>query len=175
MPFARARQKGMGKNMKLRIRYENEYQVIELDEKAANRLWVSLSLTGGEDMTKEEKEQRIQEAWHEHFNKSDYNCFHKFDRHRGNSKAQLNVDADNLDISEPQWEYEATCLKVREVLKPSAADMVVAIALDGQTVAEYAASIGDEANNVSHRYRRAIKTLKKVFSKTSFLLFSQGY
>lgn len=25
----------MGKNMKLRIRYENEYQVIELDEKAA--------------------------------------------------------------------------------------------------------------------------------------------
>ena len=91
----------MGKNMKLRIRYENEYQVIELDEKAANRLWVSLSLTGGEDMTKEEKEQRIQEAWHEHFNKSDYNCFHKFDRHRGNSKAQLNVDADNLDISEP--------------------------------------------------------------------------
>lgn len=195
MPFARARQKGMGKNMKLRIRYENECQVIELDEKAANRLWVSLSLTGGEDMTKEEKEQRIQEAWHEHFNKSDYNCFHKFDRHRGNSKAQLNVDADNLDISEPlmdevldsrifckesieresQWEYEATCLKVREVLKPSAADMVVAIALDGQTVAEYAASIGDEANNVSHRYRRAIKTLKKVFSKTFFLLFSQGY
>ena len=65
----------MGKNMKLRIRYENEYQVIELDEKAANRLWVSLALTGGEDMTKEEKEQRIQEAWHEHFNKSDYNCF----------------------------------------------------------------------------------------------------
>ena len=43
--------------------------------------------------------------------------------------------------------------------------MVVAIALDGQTVAEYAASIGDEANNVSHRYRRAIKTLKKVFSE----------
>ena len=173
----------MGKNMKLRIRYENEYQVFELDEKAANRLWVSLSLTGSEDMTKEEKEQRIQ-----HFNKSDYNCFHKFDRHRGNSKAQFNDEADGLDIFEPlmdevldsrifckesieresQWEYEATCLKVREVLKPSTADMVIAIALDSQTVAEYAASIGDVANNVSHRYRRAIKTLKKVFSKTSF-------
>ena len=59
-------------------------------------------------------------------------------------------------------------MKVREVLKPNIADMVIVIALDGQTVAEYAASIGDKANNVSHRYRRAINTLKKVFSKTSF-------
>lgn len=178
----------MGKNMKLRIRYENEYQVIELDEKAANRLWISLSLTGGEDMTKEEKEQRIQEAWHEHFNKSDYNCFHKFDRHRGNSKAQPNDETDGLDTVEPlmdevinpqifykdtierenQWEYEAICMKVREVLKPDIADMVIAIALDGQTVAEYATSIGDKPNNVSHRYRRAINTLKKVFQKRPF-------
>ena len=178
----------MGKNMKLRICYENEYQVIELDEKATNKLWVSLSLTGGEDMTKEEKEQRIQEAWHEHFNKSDYNCFHKFDRHRGNSKAQPNDETDRLDISEPlmdevidsrifckesidrenQWEYESVCTKIHEVLKPDIADMVITIALDGQTVGEYAKAIEDSANNVSHRYRRALSTLKKVFSKTSF-------
>ncbi len=46
--------------------------------------------------------------------------------------------------------------------------MVIAIVLDGMTVGEYAASIDDDANNVSHRYRRAINKLKKVFSKTSF-------
>ena len=46
--------------------------------------------------------------------------------------------------------------------------MVIAIALDGYTIGEYAAEIGDDANNVSHRYRRAINKFKKVFSKTSF-------
>jgi DNA-directed RNA polymerase specialized sigma24 family protein len=46
--------------------------------------------------------------------------------------------------------------------------MVIAIALDGYTVGEYAELIGDDSNNVSHRYRRAIKKLKKVFSKASF-------
>ena len=46
--------------------------------------------------------------------------------------------------------------------------MVIAIALDGYTVGEYAAEIGDDANNVSHRYRRAINKLKKVFQRTSF-------
>ena len=31
------------------------------------------------------------------------------------------------------------------------------------TVEEYAESIGDNANNVSHRYRRALKKLEKIF------------
>ncbi|WP_417124613.1 hypothetical protein [Ruminococcus bicirculans (ex Wegman et al. 2014)] len=43
--------------------------------------------------------------------------------------------------------------------------MVIAVALDGLTVGEYAASIGDEPNNVSHRYRRSISKLKKVYKK----------
>lgn len=41
--------------------------------------------------------------------------------------------------------------------------MLIAIILDGMTVAEYADLIGDTPNNVSHRYRRAINNLKKVF------------
>jgi DNA-directed RNA polymerase specialized sigma24 family protein len=46
--------------------------------------------------------------------------------------------------------------------------MVIAIALDGYTVGEYAASIDDDANNISHRYRRAINKLKKFFQKRPF-------
>lgn len=46
-------------------------------------------------------------------------------------------------------------------VKPEQADMLIAIIFDGMTVAEYAESIGDTANNVSHRYRRAINKLKK--------------
>lgn len=47
--------------------------------------------------------------------------------------------------------------------------------LDGMTASEYAQSIGDEPNNVSHRYRRAINKLKKSFEKTSFSCVPYGY
>ena len=46
--------------------------------------------------------------------------------------------------------------------------MVIAIALDGYTAGEYAASIDEDANNVSHRYRRAINKLKNFFQKRPF-------
>ena len=171
--------------MKIKMRYENAYQTIEVETTELEE-WLNISIS--EDESEEDYEKRIQEEIEVQFNRPDYNSWHKFDRHRGNSKAQLNDDADSLDVSEPlmdevidsrifckesierenQWEYESVCKKIREVLKPDIADMVIAIVLDGQTVGEYAASIKDSANNVSHRYRRALNTLKKVFSKTSF-------
>ena len=74
----------------------------------------------------------------------------------------------SIDGVHNQLEYEECCETLRNLLKPAQADMVIAIALDGYTVGEYAERIDDEPNNVSHRYRRAINKLKKVFSKTSF-------
>lgn len=65
-------------------------------------------------------------------------------------------------------EYEECCETLRSLLKPAVADMVIAIALNGYTVGEYAASIDDDANNISHRYRRAINKLKKFFQKRPF-------
>ena len=41
--------------MKLKIRYENEIQTIELDAKATEEMWVSLSLEG-EGLSQKEKE-----------------------------------------------------------------------------------------------------------------------
>lgn len=61
--------------MKLKIRYENEYQTIVLNEQDTEAMWVSLSLDG-EGLSQEEKESRIQEAWNETFNKPEYNCWH---------------------------------------------------------------------------------------------------
>lgn len=57
--------------MKLRIRYENEIQTIELNEKDTETLWVSLSLEG-EGISKKEKEELIQEAWEEEYNRPSY-------------------------------------------------------------------------------------------------------
>ena len=42
--------------MKLKVRYENEFQTIELDAKSMDEMWVSLSLEDGENLTQEEKE-----------------------------------------------------------------------------------------------------------------------
>ena len=53
------RQKGM--QMKLKIRYENEYQTVELDDAATEQLWVTLSLEG-DGATKADKEKLIQET-----------------------------------------------------------------------------------------------------------------
>lgn len=177
--------------MKIKMRYENAYQTIEVETTELAE-WLNISISV--DESEEDYEKRIQEEIEVQFNKPDYNSWHKFDRHRGNSKAQLNDEADGLDVSEPlmdevidsrifckesierenQWEYESVCTKIREVLKPDIADMVIAIALDGQTVGEYAASIEDSANNVSHRYRRALSTLKKFFQKRPFNPFPKA-
>ena len=135
-----------GRNtMKIKMRYENAYQTIEVETTELEE-WLNISIS--EDESEEDYEKRIQEEIEVQFNRPDYN--------------KESIEREN------QWEYESVCKKIREVLKPDIADMVIAIVLDGQTVGEYAASIKDSANNVSHRYRRALNTLKKVFSKTSF-------
>ena len=171
--------------MKVKMRYENAYQTIEVETKELEK-WLNISII--EDESELDYEKRIQNEIEVQFNRPDYNNWHKHDRHRGYSKAQPNDESECIDISEPlmdevldsrifykesierenQWEYESICTKIREVLKPDIADMVIAIVLDGQTVGEYAASIKDSANNVSHRYRRALNKLKKFFQKRPF-------
>lgn len=174
--------------MKLKVRYENEFQTIELDAKATEKMWVSLSLDCDDDMTQKDKEQAIQNAWDEQYNKPEYNNWHKFDHHRGYSKAKSDDETDEIDTFEPlmsevkdssifckgecnritKYEDEALVEMVHKILKPESAELVIAIAIKGYSAGEYASMIGDNANNVSHRYRRALRKLKKVFEKTSF-------
>ena len=117
--------------MKLKIRYENEFQTIELDAKATDEMWVSLSLDCDDNMTQEEKEQAIQNAWDKQYNRPDYINWHKFNRHRGFTRKKLDEKINAVDEFEPlieevrdpsvyyeqeidrsnQWEYEALCQK----------------------------------------------------------------
>ena len=174
--------------MKIKMRYEDAYQTLEVETKEIEK-WLNISIT---EESQEEYEQRIQDEIEERFNRPDYNSWHKHDRHSGDAKmknndgvVEVNTDeaimtraADQsiftrdidglIERIDHEWQYEHYCSYLREILKPDVADMVIAIAIDGYIVGEYATSIGDDANNVSHRYRRAIKKLKKSFSKTSF-------
>ena len=130
MPFCK-NQAERQETMKLKIRYENEFQTIELDAKATDEMWVSLSLDCDDNMTQEEKEQAIQNAWDKQYNRPDYNNWHKFNRHRGFTRKKLDEKINAVDEFEPlieevrdpsvyyeqeidrsnQWEYEALCQK----------------------------------------------------------------
>ncbi|EJA5902382.1 TPA: sigma-70 family RNA polymerase sigma factor [Clostridioides difficile] len=175
--------------MKIKIRYENEYQTLEVENVELEQ-WLNISIS--EEESQEDYEKRIQDVIEERFNRPDYNSWHKHDRHTGNAKVrnkegviEVNTEeaimAKAIDQSiftrgidgleermDHEWQYEHCCSYLREILKPDAAKMVISIVLDGMTVAEYAEHIGDTPNNVSHRYRRAINKLKKIFPKTSF-------
>lgn len=172
--------------MKLKIRYENGYQTIELDEKSTQEMWVRF---GFEDEKTEqgEKERRIQEVFDEQFNRPEYNNWHKFNRHRGYSKAQHGKDniEDEIDSSEPlmdevaddrifrkdeiehekKEDYEAVCRWVRKILvkKPEWADAFIAVSLNGESIRDYAARIGADENNITQKLKRAKKKLRENY------------
>ncbi len=174
--------------MKLKIRYENMYQTVELDAAATHDMWVSLSLEG-EGLSDMEKEQKIQEAFETQFNRPEYNNWHKYERHHGYSMAKPEDDEseDDFDSSEPLMkevrddrifrqdeiqrsmkdEYEDVCQRVRSALakKPDWAEMFIAVRINGVSVDDYAASIGADASNISHKLARAEKKLREIFEK----------
>lgn len=181
--------------MKLKIRYENGYQTVNLSPEDTEQLWVSLSLEG-DSFTQEQREEMIQDAWEKKFNRPDYNCWHTHDRHTGNSLARHHandaVDADAEPLvkevrdkhvyesrepvfSDPKEQYKDCCACIRAHMKPSYAEVVIAIHLEGMSLADYGAITGESANTVSHRLQRAEKKFREIFSKSSFLAISQGY
>lgn len=181
--------------MTLRIRYENVMQTLELDDAATQALWVSLSLDeqppeeDAPDMplSKLDREARIQQAFDVQFNRPDYNAWHRHDRHWDQGRSGSDVD-DEMPTFEPlmkamrddricqreelereeRWSYEAICQWVRATLarKPKWAEAFIAVRLDGDSVNDYAASIGvSDASIVSKWLGRAEKKLRENYRK----------
>lgn len=180
--------------MKLTIRYDDELQDIELSDKDAEKLWISLSLED-EELTEEEKESRIQNAFDEQYNRPEYNTFHRETRHLGFSRSRN--DGGAADASEPNpkrvkdksifsreedtrldgIEYEEVCRNIRSILirKPSWAEAIIAIRLDGWSVNDYADKLGlKDASIVSHWLARAEKKLRESYPGTSDFLRVYG-
>jgi|UniRef100_UPI00402A68F4 hypothetical protein len=167
--------------MRLSIRYENQFQSIELNEEETQEMWVSLSLEG-ENL---EKEKLIQKTFDEKFNKPEYNIWHRETRHLTTPKERFNDDGDEYDTSEPlmkevaddrifrkneiersnQDEYESVCQWIRTVLgkKQDWADMFIAVRIDGMSIREYASSIGVNENNITQKLKRATKKLEQEY------------
>lgn len=171
--------------MKLKVRYDEELQILELNTEDIDKLWISLSLED-EELTQEDKEIRIQEAFDAQYNKPEYNTMHQFDRNRGYSRAKPDRD-DAFDATDPllsevrdpgvfwkdeinrwaKFEYEEKCDEVRSVLsdKPHWAEAYIAVCFDGMKAADYACSIGEKFYNISKWIHRAEKKLKDFSHK----------
>lgn len=161
--------------LELKVRYDNGYQTISLDDAATEALWVTLSVED-EDLGKDEKS--IQEAFEKQFNRPDYNNWHTFRRHTGYSREEgdngepsrirvfhessvFNVE-EELETEEC---YAEICRHIRECLKPEWAELFIAVNINGETIRDYADRIGGSENNITRKLQRAEKKLKKIFSK----------
>lgn len=82
MPFCK-NQAERQEAMKIKIRYENEYQTLEVENMELEK-WLNISIS--EEESQEDYEKRIQEEIEERFNRPDYNNWHKHDRHAGVAK-----------------------------------------------------------------------------------------
>lgn len=173
--------------MKLKIRYESEYQTIDLDTEAMKQMWVSLSLEG-EGLSQEETESRIQEAFDEQYNRPEYNVWHRETRHidptpkrkrMDGRKGYIQADADDISFDIMDYlmsatddhsnlEYEEVCLWIRNALikKPEWAEAFIAVRIDGVSIREYAAKVGDSENNITQKLNRAAKKLREVYQES---------
>lgn len=173
-----------GTKMIIKMRYEDKFQELEVDAVDAGK-WVNISVDDCE--SQEEFEKQVQEQVDKQFNKPEYNIYHRETRHLGDAKfknkegvVEVNTDealirktsddsifTKDLDELEHRMECEYQDKRCRDFIRshltPAQADMVIAIALEEKTASEYAKLVDDEPNNVSHRYRRALKKLKKYF------------
>lgn len=163
--------------MKIRVRYENEYQTLEVD---TEEMWVGLSLESDKCITQKEKEVLVQDAFDEQFNKPEYNNWHKFNRHRGQIQTPFRKDDEAEDESDgmetvpdysdeinrtSNYEYEGVYQRIRQALvkKQDWADMFIAVRIDGISIKDYALSCGESENNVTQKLKRAEKKLRAFF------------
>ena len=161
--------------LELKVRYDNGYQTISLDDAATEELWMALSVED-EDLGKDEKS--IQDAFEKQFNRPDYNNWHTFRRHTGYSREE----GDNGELSrirvfhessvfnveeevETEECYAEICRQIRECLKPEWAELFIAVNINDETIRDYADRIGGSENNLTRKLQRAEKKLKKILSK----------
>ena len=174
--------------MNLKIQYEDKYQDITLNNKDFEDTWISvdlaivkdedlkpevkeeISLKGKESLPMAEREVLLQKAWKVIFNRPDYNNWHKLERHKDyntdvSGEYVMSSSYNPYEEMETEENYNEICRQIRECLKPEWAELFIAVHIDGETIRDYAASIGESENNLTKKLERAEKKLKKIFSK----------
>ena len=184
--------------MKIKIRYNNEFQKLEVDR---DEMWVSLSLGSTEGLTDSEMEKRIQDKFDEMFNRPEYNNWHRHDRHTTGTATPRRLDGkrgfvqasdeesdepatntidlfgDNTDTEhrESQYEYEALCDLLRKRLKADQAELLIQVHINKVPKQEYAAKLGISPSAVSTVLRPPRKISKKYFRHPQVFAFPVAF
>ncbi len=186
---------GKENKMKVVIRYETERVTINLSDEEAKELGgcVNIDL---ESIPENERQSKLQEACDEQFNRPDYNNWHKFWRHQGESKAQTDDEGEELESTEPlmsevaddrifrkdeiernrKESREAVCQWIRKVLrKKDVADAFIATKIDGVPIRKYVTDRAKEGediekleNNLSKKLTRAAQKLAVAYPDRDF-------
>ena len=61
--------------------------------------------------------------------------------------------------------HEEVCSRIRSVLikKPEWAEAFIAVRIDGMSIRQHAAQVGDSENNITQKLNRAANKLKKLY------------
>lgn len=185
-----------GHSMKIRIRYDNQVTTIDVPEEDFT-VMVQADYDERKAAATDPasvKPRTPQEIVEERFNRPDYNNWHRHWRHTDDNARPARIDhkkgflgvrdfdgeemhrytvEDFPDTALPRKQerrdsYAEQCAMLRRALKPDYAEMIIAIHLDGLSLIDYAARIGDKPNNVSHRLQRAEKKLREILRKRPF-------
>lgn len=185
---------GKENKMKVVIRYETERVTFNLSDEEARQMGCCVNIDL-ESIPEDERQSKLQEACDEQFNRPDYNNWHKYWRHQGESKAQPDDEGDEGDTSEPlmsevaddrifrrdeierdrRESYDAICQWIRKILKPDVAEAFIATKIDGVTIRDYVtetAKPGDDIakleNNLSKKLTRAAEKLAVAYPERNF-------
>ena len=168
--------------MKITMKYDQgirktEVVTLEVPEKELEKmveLDYQLRLESVEcgELIEKRTPQEIIEEW----NRCEYNSWQRQKR-RQVSFQKMDDDGCEIDMTDTfadysqeedrkrQDEYEEICQKIRKILKPEQADMIIAICLDGMAVKDYSEKLDDKLDNVYKKLRRSKNKLKIIFKK----------
>ena len=148
-----------------------------------------------ESIPEDERQSKLQEACDEQFNRPDYNNWHKYWRHQGESKAQPDDEGEELESSEPLMSevadnrifrrdeiernrkdsYDAVRQWICKILKPEVAEAFIATKIDRVTIRDYVtkrAKLGEDIakleNNLSKKLTRAAEKLAVAYLERDF-------
>lgn len=185
---------GKENKMKVVIRYETERVTFNLSDEETKQLGgcVNIDL---ESVPEDERQSKLQEACDKQFNRPDYNNWHKFWRHQGDSKAQSDDEGEELESSEPLMSevadnrifrrdeiernrkdsYDAVRQWICKILKPEVAEAFIATKIDRVTIRDYVtkrAKPGEDIakleNNLSKKLTRAAEKLAVAYPERDF-------
>ncbi|WP_413523329.1 hypothetical protein [Lactococcus raffinolactis] len=161
--------------MKIKLRYENKFQTIELSVNEACK-WLNIDVSNDKEVFEIDIQNKVQKWIDETFNKPEYNIYHRETRYIGVPKKPFRKDednqflgdimdtfADNSQMIEYNNKEEFIAIKhwLESFLKPEEVEMFMTIEIEGISIKDYAVLKDVKPNTMTKRLIRLKNKIKK--------------